>query len=180
MVVCAAEELTDGVVRLRRFRETDVPAVALACDDPESARFLPGLPSPYTEADAASYVAGCERLWREGSRFPYAIVDARTDEFLGAVDVRPGGGGSDVGYWIAPWARGRGAATSALRLVVEHAFEALGAEQLELETHLENVASQRVAEAAGFVRVATVEADVPFRDGSLTRVRYRRERGRER
>jgi RimJ/RimL family protein N-acetyltransferase len=166
-------ELTDGVVRLRRFRTSDVPAIARACDDDAAARFLPGLPSPYTEADARTYLEQCERLWREGSRFPFAIVDSETDELLGAIDVRPNGGGSDVGYWVAPWARGRSVATRALRLVVAYAFERLGARRLELETHPENVASMRVAENAGFARVATVEAETPFRDGTTARVRYR-------
>ena len=166
-------ELSDGVVRLRRFRAGDVAAIARACDDETSARFLPGLPSPYTEADAERYLEGCDRLWSEGSRFPFAVVDAASGELLGAIDVRPAGGGSDVGYWVAPWARGRGVATRALRLAVEHAFRDLGAAELELETHVANVASQRVAEAAGFRRVATVEAEVPFRDGTTDRYRYR-------
>jgi RimJ/RimL family protein N-acetyltransferase len=167
------EEWTDGVIRLRRFVAADAPAVARACDDEVSARFLPGLPFPYGEEDARAYVAWCDELWHEAQRFPFAVVDPATDALLGAIDVRPVGGGSDVGYWIAPWARGRGVASRALRLVVDIAFRDLGAKQLELETHLDNAASQRVAEAAGFVRVATVDAHVAFRDGSVARARYR-------
>ena len=33
-------ELTDGTIRLRRFRESDLRGIVAACDDPETARLL--------------------------------------------------------------------------------------------------------------------------------------------
>ena len=57
-----------------------------------------------------------------------------------------------VGYWLRPEARGRGAATIALQLVARWAFDEVGVQRLELTTAPENVASQRVAERAGFIR----------------------------
>src|SRR5439155_11969278 len=40
-------ELTDGVVRLRMLRKSDVPIVE-ACSDPETLRFIPQIPEPYS------------------------------------------------------------------------------------------------------------------------------------
>lgn len=62
---------------------------------------------------------------------------------------------AEVSYWFAPEGRGRGAATTAVRLVAMWAFEAWARlERIELQTLPENAASQRVAERAGFKREA--------------------------
>ena len=52
----------------------------------------------------------------------------------------------------APAARGRGVITRALGLVARWAFDDLGIERLQLTTHVDNPASQRVAEKCGFQR----------------------------
>jgi RimJ/RimL family protein N-acetyltransferase len=72
----------------------------------------------------------------------------------------------DVGYWLAPEGRGRGAMTRALQLLVRYAFDELGVERLELYTLLENDASQRVAERAGFTRAGISAGHIESRDGS--------------
>ena len=161
--------LTDGVVTLRPLRQEDVPAIAVACADHDVARFIPGMPVPYTEADARTYVTNV--LARtSGAKRTCAIADAASDEILGAIEVRLGEVGS-TGYWIAPSARGRGIATRALRLLSHWAVTEGGVRRLELTTHLDNLASQRVAEKAGFVRQPDVQGDA-FRDGSVGRALF--------
>jgi RimJ/RimL family protein N-acetyltransferase len=59
-----------------------------------------------------------------------------------------------VSYWLAPTARGRGAATVALRLLVGWARSTSYARALELWTHEENTPSRAVAERAGFRRAS--------------------------
>jgi RimJ/RimL family protein N-acetyltransferase len=49
-------------------------------------------------------------------------------------------------------ARGRGVATSALRMLSRWALTSAGFERLQLVTETQNVASQRVAVKAGFQR----------------------------
>ena len=164
-------ELTDGVVVLRPFVEADVFAVAAACDDPEMARFLPHWPEPYTEDEARRYIA-LTREWNASEdRRVLAVVDASGGDLLGSIDVRIGDVGS-VGYWIAAPARGRGLATRALRLVARWALEERRVERLELTTHPENVASQRVAEKAGFVREGVLRSHMRFREGRRDSVLY--------
>jgi RimJ/RimL family protein N-acetyltransferase len=66
---------------------------------------------------------------------------------------------TEVGYWIAPWARGRGIATEMTGLV---AWWALGEQRfarVELRAATGNLASQRVAAKAG-LRRAGVLCDV--------------------
>jgi RimJ/RimL family protein N-acetyltransferase len=65
---------------------------------------------------------------------------------------------AEVGYWLRREARGYGAATVAVRLVSGWAFRDLSIERLNLKTAVENVASQRVAERAGFTREGLLRA----------------------
>lgn len=60
----------------------------------------------------------------------------------------------EVGYWVAPWARGRGVATAATRAVTRWAIEELGAKRVTLEAASTNYASQQVALNAGFTAKA--------------------------
>jgi RimJ/RimL family protein N-acetyltransferase len=157
-------ELTDGVIVLRALRESDVPNIAAACSDPETSRFTTELPSPYTEDDARAYVSAAADYWRGNERRPYAIADAATDVLIGAIEVRLGVEGS-IGYWVAPGARRQGVATRALTLLARWAVTEGGVARLELTTHPENVASQRVAEKAGFVREGVLRSHTRFREG---------------
>jgi len=59
----------------------------------------------------------------------------------------------EVMYWLAPWDRRRGIATKAVALLCEWALTGLGFTHITLKTNMDNVASQRVAERAGFHRV---------------------------
>jgi RimJ/RimL family protein N-acetyltransferase len=58
----------------------------------------------------------------------------------------------ELGYLVAPEARGRGVATEALRLLTEWAFSSLDAMRIELLIAVDNPASKRVAERCGYVR----------------------------
>ncbi|MEJ7657588.1 MAG: GNAT family N-acetyltransferase [Thermoleophilaceae bacterium] len=157
--------LSDGVVRLRPWREGDVPALVEASRDPEIPRWTV-VPSPYSEADARAFVAGqTERLSR-GEAAPFAIVDANSQGFLGSVEVtllerRTGRG--EIGYWVAAPARRQGVALRAVRLISAWALEDLELQRLELLVEPENEPSGGVAEAAGFTREGTLRSYRPMK-----------------
>ena len=154
----------EGVV-LRAWRMEDAPAVAEACQDPEIARWLAFVPQPYTSDDARRYIEEC--IEAPDDRRPFAITDAETGAVIGSIDMRINRlGTGHIGYWMAPQARGRGLTTAALRALSRWAIEELGLGRVELATDPENLASQRVAEKAGFQREGVLRAMLPTRDGA--------------
>lgn len=144
--------LGDDVIRLRPFRAEDAPDVTAACQDPEIQRWIPIIPVPYTEVHARGYILMTLQAWNDGTGYEFAIADAATDRFLGSIGLHLGSNARShaIGYLVAPEARGRGIATRALRLVTRWAFERLAIQRLALWTLPGNVASQAVAEKAGF------------------------------
>lgn len=162
--------LSDGVVTLRPFRLDDAAAVSAACQDPDIPRFT-HVPENYTESDAREFIAGTMRHDREG--WSFAIVAGGDERFLGAVGFRvPHPGTGEVGYWLAPEARGRGAATRAVRLLCEWAFGELGLVRVQLLTHPENAPSQRLAERCGFRREGVLRAWADMKEGRADLVMY--------
>jgi RimJ/RimL family protein N-acetyltransferase len=144
---------TDGVVTLRPWAESDLPELVACFADEQIARWLPLIPHPYTQADAREWFATHAPRWATGAGAAFAIVDAVRGEVLGGIGMRAQGDGRfELGYWVRRERRGEGVATRALRLISGWAIEAVGAERLQLHADVENVASQRVAERAGYTR----------------------------
>ena len=158
-------ELRDGDLVLRSWTFDDVPAITEACRDPEIARWIPFVPVPYTQRDAAEYVEAC--LAADDGRYPLAMTSKEDDKLLGSIDLRVNAMQTGhIGYWVAREARGRGVCTHALRVLCRWAIDELRLGRLELVTDPDNFASQRVAEKAGFQREAVLRAHLIHRDGS--------------
>jgi len=155
----------DGIL-LRPPLADDVDAIVAACSDAEIVRFIPMMPAPYERSDAEWWIDQSERAWQNGDACTFAIVDPGLAQLVGAIEFRPADG--SIGYWVAHSARGRGMATRALRLICEWRSE----RPLQLVTHPTNLASQRVAEKAGFRRVGMIPHEPQFRDGTTEAVRF--------
>ncbi|GIE95845.1 GNAT family N-acetyltransferase [Paractinoplanes rishiriensis] len=160
-------EINGSGVRLRAYRPDDAEAVAAGYDDPLCHRFLPPLPSPFTVRHAERFLSeGVTAIFAEGG-VAYAIADPETDDLLGGIGfdkVVPSRGQAEIGYWVGSWARRRGVATAAVRALSAHALGS-GLHRLELLTHWDNPASQRVALAAGYQREGVRRGALPDRDG---------------
>ncbi|MGO1694721.1 MAG: GNAT family N-acetyltransferase [Arthrobacter sp.] len=143
----------EGII-LRPWSRGDTESIHRACQDPEIIRWTT-VPHPYTQEHAASFADHSAMTWNERTGAPFAVVDETTDAVLascGLVDVDPANSTVEVGYWVAPWARGRGVATAAARAVTRWAIEELGAQRVSLEAASANIGSQKVALNAGFTR----------------------------
>ena len=105
----------------------------------------------------------------------WSIVDADDDAYLGStgLDIDLERETGEIGYQVAPWARGRGVATAAARLVRDWAFDQLDLGRLEIAADVDNIASQRVAQATGLtyegVGRGYLETRVSLQPGSESR-----------
>ncbi|MEV4756822.1 GNAT family N-acetyltransferase [Micromonospora sp. NPDC049559] len=146
-------ELNEDGLLLRPWRAADADAVHRACQDPDIRRWTT-VPSPYLLEHAIGFVGTiAPQSWAAGTGAPFAVCDAGTGELLascGLVGIDHGLRSAEVGYWTAPWARGRGVAVRATRAVARWAFESLGIRRVIWQAELGNHASRLVALRAGF------------------------------
>jgi len=146
--------LTDGVVTLRLARPHDAVLLTEGLSDVGTAEWMLTVPHPFTPEDSVRWVEEeAPAGWREGTLLFLTIADAVDDAFLGEVgltNVALADGRVEVAYWLAPAARGRGAMTRALRLVLAWAFDELGVVRVDWSARADNDASRAVAEAVGF------------------------------
>lgn len=162
--------LSAADITLRALQDADVPAITRACVDPSIARFT-RVPEPYTESDARDYLALAGQEWAQHTGAHFAVCDLTG--LLGVCSIfrfDEAFEHGELGYWMAPWARGRGAAAQAARLLSEWGHTVLGLDRVYALIEEVNPASIRVALAAGFQREDHVE------DGELkgTLRQYRR------
>lgn len=95
----------------------------------------------------------CDRGWREGSGAFFSIRESITQAFLGyaaAIRLQLAARQGELGYMVAPHARGQGVATRAVRLLTTWCFEELELMRLELRINPRNDASVQVAVANGY------------------------------
>ena len=141
--------------------------IVATSNDPAMVRWTT-VPHPYTGEHADDFLAAVP----DGvERWAY-VLDGR---YAGSIELRPGG---VLGYSTAPWARGKGLTTRALRLVAAHALTR-GLKHLELHIAEGNAASRRAAEKAGFTYDGLLPDPVRLRGHEDTLARYVRRASEE-
>lgn len=147
-------ELAGGGLRLRAYREHDVAALLSAVHESIDAvgRRLPWCHAHYGEGDARAWIAHCAEGWQRGEHYAFAVFDAESGQFCGAVGLNQRDrehNFMNLGYWMRSTRQGRGTARNAARLVIAFGFERIRLTRVEIITAPDNHASQRVASAVG-------------------------------
>ena len=153
--------------RLRALQPHDAEWIYRACQDPDIQRWTM-VPRPYTREHADSFVVDLG-----GELAAYAIVTSASDEPIGVTGLHHVRDGvASVGYWVAPWGRGHGAAANALRVLrtlIHQNTQAHTVRALIAET---NIASRRTAERAGFTLTGPDPDTCPDGANQVVALRY--------
>ena len=131
-------------------------------DESEARRIRDRVPAPGDrwavdypfDGDLAGLGAYLHAVEQHGEQRPFGYykVSLRTDGIaIGGIGFKgpPQDGAVEVGYGLAPSARSNGYATEALQAIIDLAGQ-LGVSTIRADTDLDNIASQRVLEKAGF------------------------------
>jgi RimJ/RimL family protein N-acetyltransferase len=144
--------IAGGELTLRPWLPADTSFVFDSCQDPEVQRWT-RMPTPYTALDAATFVERHARPQPEDDGAFFAITKTDTGEVLGSMSfghIDWAFAVAEAGYWVTADARGQGVATRALEALVDWGRRELRLVEVRLQVLVGNVASQRVAERAGF------------------------------
>jgi RimJ/RimL family protein N-acetyltransferase len=158
--------LTDGVVTLQPIVEEDGLNTYQMRSLPDvSGRSVAA--APMDPAVVTRQCAESVSKWLAGQRAEMTIRDAN-GAYLGEIALfysEPALREAMIGYSLTPPARGNGYAARAARLVTDWGFE-IGMARMIAGTAPDNLASQRVLEAAGYHREGLQLARLPGPDGT--------------
>ena len=140
-------------IRLELLGEAHLADVAAMFEDKDVLRYT-RIPDPVPPGWERDWLGFYEEGRRAGTREAFAVVDSDGGgSFLGlalAFDIDREGRQLELGYVVAPQARGRGVATRALELLTEWAFAEIDALRIALWISADNEPSKRVATNAGY------------------------------
>jgi len=153
--------------RLRDLHPSDAEWITQACQDAEVQRWTK-VPRPYTREHAESFVIN-----KNGELAAWAIIDSRSQEPVGVIGIHHViNGVASIGYWVAPWGRKSGAASTALRIIPTLARRIGKAHTLHATIAETNTVSRRTAERAGFTLIGTSADSCPDGSASATGLLY--------
>jgi len=136
---------------LRPQEQADAPALFAILSNEEAMRFW--------NRPAISRLAVVEELlreqqiaMREGLCLYWTLVQGA--EAIGSIDLSLiGEGSAELGFLLRPDCWGRGLASEAVAVVIQHGFDALGLTRLAAAVQTANLAAARVLEKNRFLRI---------------------------
>jgi N-acetyltransferase len=164
-----AVTLALGPVRLEPLGLEHESGLAAAAADGELWKlWVTSVPDP---GDERRYIETALRMRDEGHRFAFAVLDAASGEVIGSTsyhDIVPAIKRIEIGYtWYAK-SRQRSAVNSSCKLLLmQHAFETLGAQLVGWRTDGDNFASQAAIERLGARKDGTLRHHALRRDGTV-------------
>jgi [ribosomal protein S5]-alanine N-acetyltransferase len=156
-IVPAPPVLTDGVVTLRAHTPDDIDDMVTMCADPESGRWTTAIPIPYGRSDAERFLNDILPIEAAKGSVTWAIeaLDGSRPRYAANLALMAGPP-PEIGYVAAPWARGRGFMTRAVRLATRWGFDVARLPVVQWKAIAGNIASWRVAHACGFAFHGTI------------------------
>jgi N-acetyltransferase len=156
-------------VRLEPLRTEHAPGLAAAASDGQLWQIVvTSVPDP---GDEIRYIETALRMRDEGTRLAFAVIDSATGEVIGSTsyhDIVPAIRRLEIGYtWYAQRCQRTAVNTTCKLLLMQHAFDTLGAQVVGWRTDGLNFRSQAAIERLGAHKDGTVRHHALRRDGSV-------------
>ncbi len=161
--------LQRGPVRLVPLALQHVDGLEAAAADGELWKIrVTSVPEP---GAARAYIETALQMQSQGSRLPFAVLDAATGQIIGSTsyhDIVPAVARLEIGYtWYAASRQRSAVNTTAKLLLMQHAFDTLGAQLVGWRTDNDNLASQRAIERLGARKDGVLRHHALRRDGTV-------------
>jgi ribosomal-protein-serine acetyltransferase len=120
-------------------------------------RWLPWLDATSSPGDTSAFIRSTRRQLLDNNGFQTAI--RFRGDLVGVVGhhgVNWSNRSTSLGYWLAEAAQGRGIMTEAVRACVQHAFDTLKLNRVEIRCAVENIRSRAIPERLAFQREGTI------------------------
>ena len=152
LFVVSQMEIACSTCLLRPLCAADAPALARHANDREIwLNLRDRFPHPYAVSDAEAYIAAvAARATQTSFGIDIAGEAAGTVSLMLGEDISRRT--AEIGYWVGRSHWGRGVMTEAVRAATTYAFATLALDRVFAVPFVENVASSRVLERAGYVR----------------------------
>ena len=163
------EYLTNGSVRLRRYRKNDTKNVYEAVRESilELSPWFAWCDENYSLEDTERFIKDQDDWWGERKVYNFAITDQETGTYCGGCllnNINQGNRLANMAYCVRTNWAGRGMASTSAKLVAKYGFESLGPNRVEIVVARDNLPSIRVAEKAGAKREGELRRRITIRD----------------
>lgn len=164
----AATVLDNGVVRLRPLAATDRESIRSVAMDPAIWRYFVALVSD--EASFETFFDTMVSDQESGRRVVFHITDLATGRTAGSMsygNLSEPDGRLEIGWsWLGRDFRGTGVNRHAKLLLLQNAFERLGAERVEFKTDRRNEQARRALRNIGATEEGMLRSFNPMPDGT--------------
>lgn len=160
--------LTGNVVRLEPLRREHAEALFRAAQDPTIWPYMSYNPSVSLTA-MHTWINKALEAQARGEEVPFVIVSLATNEAVGStryMAIVPQNRGLEIGWtWLNRAVRRTAINTECKYLLLQHAFETLGAIRVQIKTDSRNLTSQRAIERLGAAKEGVLRNHVIMPDG---------------
>jgi uncharacterized protein YcbX/RimJ/RimL family protein N-acetyltransferase len=162
------ERLRGKFTALEPLTSAHAPELFEAARDPNIWTYLPS-PRPETVSAMAEFIASALHKAANGEEIPFVIRDQKTKAIVGStryLELRPAHRALEIGWtWITPAFQRTITNTEVKYLLLQHAFEEMGCQRVQLKTDWRNDRSQAAIERIGATREGMLRKHLILPDG---------------
>jgi RimJ/RimL family protein N-acetyltransferase len=160
--------LEDDRILLRPLKETDLQfLLPFALNEPDTWKY--SLISAKGEEGMRNYINDALKAKAAGREYPFIVYDKKTGEYAGSTrfyDILPSYQTVQLGYtWYGGKFRGTGLNKHCKYLLLQFAFEDLGAERVEFRADARNETSIAAMKSIGCKAEGILRSNMPLQDG---------------